>query len=305
MVQMNDDRLKRNTFEEAKEHDRTRIDPTDILLTDMVAVVTGGGGGIGKGIALGLAKFGADVVIIDNEPSRAEHTATLITEMGRRSLALPVNVMDSTPLKEAIEIAASTFGRLDILVNNAGGVRAGAFLDQNERSWRRHIDINLMSMLTATHTAAPVMIAGGRGGSIVNVSSIEGSRAAPDYAVYSACKAGMENFTRTMSLELAPHHIRMNAIAPDHTVTGGNRGNRTGPVDPSQWIELTGEQQAARDDMIPMGREGLVDECASVVVFLCSNMASYVTGVTVPVDGGTKASSGWLRTPDGSWTQTR
>ena len=216
-----------------------------------------------------------------------------------------MNVMDSSALQAAIESAASTLGRLDILVNNAGGVRAGAFLGQNERSWRRHIDINLMSMLTATHTAAPVMIAGGRGGSIVNVSSIEGSRAAPDYAVYSACKAGMENFTRTMSLELAPHHIRVNAIAPDHTVTAGTRGNRTGPVDASQWVELSPDEQAARDDMIPMGREGLVDECASVVVFLCSTMASYVTGVTVPVDGGTKASSGWLRTPDGSWTQTR
>jgi NAD(P)-dependent dehydrogenase (short-subunit alcohol dehydrogenase family) len=303
---MNDDeRLDQNIFEQARDHDRTRINPVDILLTDQVAVVTGGGGGIGKGIALGLAKFGADVVVIDNEPSRAEHTAALITGMGRRSLALPVNVMDSSALQVAIENAASALGRLDILVNNAGGVRAGAFLGQNERSWRRHIDINLMSMLTATHTAAPVMIAGGRGGSIVNVSSIEGSRAAPDYAVYSACKAGMENFTRTMSLELAPHHIRVNAIAPDHTVTAGTRGNRTGPVDASQWVELSTAEQAARDDMIPMGREGLVDECASVVVFLCSTMASYVTGVTMPVDGGTKASSGWLRTPDGSWTQTR
>ncbi len=191
------------------------------------------------------------------------------------------------------------FGRVDILVNNAGGVRGGPFLTQPERSMRRHVEINMMSMFIATQEVARHMIDGGRGGSIVNVSSIEGSRAAPMFAVYAACKAGMISFTRTMALELAEHDIRVNCIAPDHTVTPGNRGNRHGPVDPGPWPDSSPEW--AR--VVPLGREGLVEECASTVVWLCSRMAAYVTGINVPVDGGTWASSGWLRDPGrGGWT---
>ena len=138
-----------------------------------------------------------------------------------------------------VERADQRFGRLDILVNNAGGVGRRPFLEQSEKSWRRHIDLNLVSMLAATSAAVPVMIRGGRGGAIINISSIEGSRAAPYYAVYAACKAGMNNFTRTMALELADHGIRVNAIAPDFTLTPGIQGNVTGPVDPSKWIEIS------------------------------------------------------------------
>jgi NAD(P)-dependent dehydrogenase (short-subunit alcohol dehydrogenase family) len=119
------------------------------------------------------------------------------------------------------------------------------------------------------------------------------------YAVYGACKAGVLNFTRTMALELAEHGIRVNCISPDKTVTPGLRGNRTGPVDPGSWPDSSPEWAAKA---IPAGREGLVEECASVVVWLCSKMSSYVTGVNIPVDGGTWASSGWLRRSDGGWT---
>jgi NAD(P)-dependent dehydrogenase (short-subunit alcohol dehydrogenase family) len=139
------------------------------------------------------------------------------------------------------------------------------------------------------------MIRGGRGGSILNVASIEGTRAAPMYAVYAACKAGMISFTRSMSLELAPHAIRVNCIAPDHTATPGNRGNRTGPVDPSSWPEQTPEREDVWRRLVPLGREGVDAECGDVAVFLSSAMSRYVTGTTVPVDGGTWASSGWFR----------
>ena len=206
--------------------------------------------------------------------------------------------MDSEGLRAAIAQAADRFGRLDILVNNAGGVRAAKFLEQSERSWRRHIDINLVSMLTATAASVPHMIDAG-GGSIVNVTSIEGFRAAPMYAVYAACKAGMINFTRTMALELAEHDVRVNAIAPDQTITPGLRGNRSGPVDPSAWFESNAES-AARG--IPLGREGVVEDCAAAAVFLSSKMGAYVTGETIHVDGGTNASSGWGRDGWGGWT---
>ncbi len=282
----------------ARDVEHTQLEPQDILLTDQVAVVTGGGGGIGQGVALGLARFGADVAVLDSVPERCAATEAAIEGLGRRATGIVCDVIDSDQLRSAIAAVHNRFGRIDILVNNAGGVRGGPFLTQPEASMRRHIDINLVSMLVATQEVARRMIEAGRGGTIVNVSSIEGSRAAPMFAVYAACKAGMINFTRTMAVELAEHDIRVNCISPDHTVTPGGRGNRTGPVDPASWPDSSPDWAK----VVPLGREGLVEECAGAVVWLCSGMSAYVTGVNVPVDGGTWASSGWLRDPGGGWT---
>jgi NAD(P)-dependent dehydrogenase (short-subunit alcohol dehydrogenase family) len=278
--------------------------PADILLTDQVAVITGGGGGIGRAIALAYAAAGANVVIGDVVAERCDETAARVCELGRQALSVPTDVTDTDQVRALIEGANNHFGRIDILVNNAGGVKPKAFVDQSERSWRRHIDLNLVSMLAATSAAAPIMIRGGRGGSIINISSIEASRAAPGYAVYAACKAGMLNFTRTLALELADHRIRVNAIAPDYIVTPGVRGNLTGPVDPATWIQPTPEQDAATARRIPLGRAGIDSECGNVAVFLASRMSDYVTGITIPVDGGAWASSGWLRDKTGKWTLT-
>jgi NAD(P)-dependent dehydrogenase (short-subunit alcohol dehydrogenase family) len=275
---------------------------SETLLTDQVAVVTGGGGGIGRAIALACAAAGADVAIGDIVTERCDETAARVRELGRRAVAVPTDVMQTDQVRALVERASTELGRIDVLVNNAGGVSARPFLEQSERSWRRHIDLHLVSMLAATSAAVPVMIRGGRGGAIVNVASIEASRAAPNYAVYAACKAGMVSFTRTMALELAEHRIRVNAIAPDLTVTPGLRGNFTGPVDPSTWILPSAEQQEAFTRYIPLGREGVDTDCANVAVFLASPMSAYVTGVVVPVDGGTWASSGWVRSRAGKWT---
>lgn len=276
--------------------------PSDIQLTDQVAIVTGGGGGIGRAIALGYAEAGADVVIADIIPERCEETAQRVRELGRRALAAPTDVMDTDQVRATVARAEAEFGRIDILCNNAGGVSGRPFLEQSERSWRRHIDINLVSMLAATHAAAPVMIRGGRGGSILNVTSIEGSRGAPNFSVYAACKAGMISFTRTMALELSSHGIRVNAIAPDHTVTPGGRGNRSGPVDPASWPQQTEAQADAWARLIPLGREGVDIECGNLAVFLAAPASAYVTGAVIPIDGGTWASSGWFRNQAGKWT---
>ena len=280
------------------------MNPPDISLAGQVAVVTGGGGGIGRAIALAYAACGADVVIGDIVPERCEETVARVRELGRQALGVPTDVTDTAQVRALIEGAHGRFGRLDILVNNAGGTRQQAFLEQPERSWRKLIDLNLVSMLAATAAAVPYMIAGQRGGTIVNVASIEGSRAAPNFAVYAACKAGMLNFTRTMALELSDHGIRVNAIAPDYTVTPGLRGNLKGPVDPSTWLQPTQAQQDATARRIPLGRTGVDEECGHVAVFLSSPMSAYVTGAVIPVDGGTSASSGWLRNRAGQWTQT-
>jgi NAD(P)-dependent dehydrogenase (short-subunit alcohol dehydrogenase family) len=285
----------------ARDAFRTALDPSDILLTGKVAVVTGAGGGIGQGIALGLARFGADVAVLDVDGDRAERTAGSARELGRTALPFTVNVMEGDRIRDAIERAADELGHIDILVNNAGGVRAGFFLEQSERSWRRHIEINLVSMLVGTAAAAPHIKAAG-GGSIVNVTSIEAFRAAPTFAVYAACKAGMVSFTRSMALELSEDKIRVNCIAPDQTITPGLRGNRDGPVDPASWQDRNEVGPRGTLRAIPLRREGVVEDCASTVVFLCSPMAGYITGETFHVDGGTYAAGGWIGNPSEGWT---
>lgn len=273
----------------------------EAILDGQCAFVTGGGGGIGRAIAIAFAEAGANVAIADIVPERCEEVAARIREAGAEALTFPLDVCDTLALNEAISEAGKDFGRLDILVNNAGGVAPRVFAEQSERAWRKLIDLNLVSMFTATSAAIPLMVAGGRGGAIINVSSIEGSRAAPMYAAYAACKAGMNNFTRTMALELADHGIRVNAIAPDYTVTPGTRGNIRGPVDESQWFVPGPDQEDATARRIPLGRAGDADECGQAALFLASSASSYINGVILPVDGGTWASSGWVRNREGRW----
>jgi NAD(P)-dependent dehydrogenase (short-subunit alcohol dehydrogenase family) len=266
------------------------VQPEDIMLTGQVAVVTGGGGGIGRAIAIALAQAGADVAIGDIAPARCEETAERIRETGRRALAVPIDVTDTDQVRSLIDKTEEAFGRLDILVNNAGGTGMRPFIEQSERSWRKHVDFNLISHFAATAAAVPVMIKGGRGGSIINVTSIEASRAAP-------------NFTRTLSVELSDHRIRVNGIAPDFTDTPGLRGNDPqAPEDPSSWTPRTPEQEDDVARRIPWGRAGRSEECGSAAVFLASKMSEYINGVTLPVDGGAWASGGWVRSRQGKWT---
>jgi len=273
-------------------------------LDDQVALITGGGAGIGRAIALALAEAGANIVIADIVPERCEETAERVSELGCQALPRPTDMCDPDQAAAMVDDAKARFGRIDILVNNVGGVAPRPFLQQSVRSWRRQIDLNLVSMLAATSAAAPVMIDGGRGGAIINVASIEASRAAPNFSVYAACKAGMLNFTRTLALELAEHNIRVNALAPDYTVTPGLRGNIKGPVDESTWMTPSPEQEDATARRIPAGRSGIDTECGQAALFLASSMSSYVNGIVLPVDGGTWASSGWIRNPKGQWSLT-
>ena len=275
--------------------DRLRLD-------GQTAIVTGGGGGIGRGCAIRLAEAGANVVIADIEPTRCEEVAARVREAGTQALPWPVDLLESEATHAMIAAADRQFGRVDILVNNAGGVASRHFLDQSERSMQRHVELNLMSMFRCTQDAAKIMVREGRGGSIVNVASIEATRAAPSFSVYAACKAGMVSFTRTMAVELAEHGIRVNCITPDHTVSPGAKGNRTGPVDPATWRKNTPEEDLAFHQLIPLGAEGDPLQCGDAIVFLSSQMAEYITGVMLPVDGGTWASGGWVRDPRGAWT---
>ena len=268
----------------------TALSRDAILLTGKVALVTGGGSGIGCGIAIAMAEFGADVAIIDINAEAAEEAASRIREKGARALVVIADVMDRDAVRSAVATIAETLGRIDILVNNAGGTRPIKLIDMTDKQADRQIDLNLKSLVATTQAAARAMINGGRGGSIINIASIEGLRAAPGYSVYAACKAGMINFTRTLALEMSEHAIRVNCIAPDLVPT--ELMQRFAPAITSP------EGKSAQARYIPVGRAGNLDDCAGPAVFLASAMASYVTGVTISVDGGTWASSGWTRQED-------
>jgi NAD(P)-dependent dehydrogenase (short-subunit alcohol dehydrogenase family) len=270
------------------------LSPDDILLTDQVAIVTGGAQGIGEGIATNFARFGARVVIADKNAETGESTARAIRDSGADALFVKCDVRELDQVEQMVEAAQKAFGRIDILVNNAGGVRRAPFLELQERGWRKHIDLNLYGLFGPTDLAARAMIAGGRGGSIINVATIEAFRGAPHRSVYAACKAAMVNFTRTLSLELAEHGIRVNAIAPDIIATPGIRLVDADGGAPSKRL-------AALKQAVPLGRVGHTDEAAGACVFLASRMAAYVTGATLHVDGGTWASSGWTRDAQDRW----
>ena len=186
------------------------------------------------------------------------------------------------------------WGRLDTLVNVVGGTFRAPFTETAPKGWDALLRTNLMHVLHACSLAVPRMQAGGRGGSIVNLTTIEAHRAAPGFAVYSAAKAAVEQFARTLAVELAPDGIRVNNVAPDYTPTPNIE--RMGGGGPNPMGTEVGARIA-----IPMGRPGVPTDVSGCVVFLASGLSSYVTGTTLHPDGGTFASSGWFNWPDDGW----
>ncbi|MHC9297378.1 SDR family NAD(P)-dependent oxidoreductase [Mycobacterium sp. LTG2003] len=256
------------------------INPSDILLTGQVAVVTGGGAGIGRGVAAGLAAFGAAVAIWERDAESCSSAAEAVDGLG-----IVTDVRDSEQVDAALARTEAELGTVSILVNNAGGVFASPLLETSENGWDALYRSNLRHVLLCTQRVARKLAATEMPGSVINLTSIEGVRAAPGYAAYAAAKAGVINYTQTAAFELAPHNIRVNALAPDLTVTEGLL--RLSPAGLPPGIA----------DGIPMGRPGHVDEIAGAAVFLASRMSSYITGQTIHVDGGTRAAGGWYHHP--------
>ncbi|WP_459979627.1 SDR family NAD(P)-dependent oxidoreductase, partial [Mycobacterium avium] len=252
----------------------------DPLLSDRVAVVTGGGGGIGAATARLFAEHGAHVVIADIDAELADETASTIAASGGSAHPITADVRNAAEVTHFARTVLDRYGRIDVLVNNVGHWlrHPGGFADTDPQLWDELYRINLHHVFLVTHAFLPTMIDRGAG-AIVNVSSVEGLRGYPEDPVYAAFKAAVIGFTRSLAVQVGNHGVRVNAVAPDVT--------ESLQVPYSQW--LSAEEQSQWPRWVPVGRMGLPEDQARVILFLASDCSSFITGHTIPTDGGTTA----------------
>ena len=239
-------------------------------LQDKVAIITGGGGGIGEATSMKFAAEGASIVVADVNPETAGKVVKNIEENGGRALAVEVDVTDKDSVAAMVEAVVSEFGKIDILINNAGINRDALTVRMKEEQWDMVIDVNLKgTFLCCQAVIRPMKKNGGR---IVNTSSI-GSLGNIGQANYSASKGGVISLTRTLALELARNRINVNCVAP-------------GPVMTPMFESVPEKMREEFSKMIPLGRFAVPREIADAHLFFCSDESAYITGQTLFVDGG-------------------
>jgi NAD(P)-dependent dehydrogenase (short-subunit alcohol dehydrogenase family) len=248
-------------------------------LRGKVALVTGGGSGIGRATAHRLAREGASVAVVDIREEPATRTTEEIRASGGTAAAVRCDVTQAAQVKEAVATIASQLGGLSLLVNAAGIFTAeGSVVDCDEQNWDRVLAVNLKAaFLTAKH-AVPEMRKGG-GGAIVNIASVYGFRGLPGECAYDASKGAVINLTRQMAMDFAREGIRVNAVCPSDCDTPLLEALFEPGVDPDTEKRRLGEA-------IPMGRLAQPSDIAAAIAFLCSDDAAFITGVSLPVDGG-------------------
>ena len=240
-----------------------------------VALVTGTSRGLGRGIALALARYGADLVLTSRKLGLNQELAEEIRDMGRRALALQTDIMRLEEIYDTVDKAVAEFEGIDILVNNAGTnpIRVAA-TEVEEWSWDKILDTNLKGLFFFSQAVARHMKQRG-GGKIINISSAAAAAGTPLGSVYGASKAGVNHLTRTFALELAPYHINVNALGPSFFEVGL-----------SEYVTESEELAQAIKARTPLGRLGRTDELAEAVVYLASDAADYITGQVLYIDGG-------------------
>lgn len=247
-------------------------------LTGKTALVTGGGRGLGKGLAIGLAEAGADIVVASRNVDSCKRVATIIEGMGRRAWALSADVSNLDAINRLVDESLHRVSRIDILVNNAAFAWGAPFLEHTPKDWDRVFDLNLRGLFFLSQRVSAHMIEAG-GGNIIHISSMAALRGASDALepsiAYTASKGALHTLTRDMAIKLAPHGIRVNAIAP-------------GAFDTEMMNYLKSEPQRYREflDRMPMGRVGQDDDAKGAVVYLASAASAFVTGQILVVDGG-------------------
>ena len=250
-------------------------------LQNKVAIVTGGNTGIGQAIVLELAKQGANIVIdYVAHPEATEALEREVAALGDECIGVDADVSKIADLQKLVDAAVSKFGHLDVMVNNAGIETRTSVLDTTEDQYDAVLNINLKSAFFGTQLAAKQMIAQGKGGRIINITSVHEDWPMPGNTAYCLSKGGMRMLTRTAGVELAPHNILIVGVGPGAVETPINTGTMD---DPALLKKL--------DSAIPLGRMAKPEEIASVVAFLASDGASYLTAMTIIADGGLMQSS--------------
>ena len=240
-----------------------------------VAVITGAGSGFGEGIAKRFAQEGAKIVVADINEAGARRVAD---EIGDCAVAITSDVTSKSDTEAMINLAVEKFGRLDCLINNAGYTsRNGSLMDVDEKTFDRIFDVNVKAIYLAAQIAIPVLRRGG-GGTIINIASIGALRPRPGLVWYNGSKGAALNLTKGMAVELAPDSIRVNAICPVLA--------ETGLLEKFMGMEDTPENRTAFLATIPMGRLGRPSDVAGAALYLCSDDAEFITGVSLEVDGG-------------------
>ena len=247
----------------------------EFKLDGQSAIVTGAGRGLGRALALALAEAGADVALAGRTPQTLAKVQGEIEAVGRRAICVPTDVASLDDLDRLVATTVEALGGVDILVNNAGTTHRAPAADFPETEWDRVMDVNVKSVFFLCQKVGKVMIEQGRGGRIINIASLISMIGMPSIPAYAASKAGVLLLTRSLAVEWAQHHIRVNAIGPGYFKTDLTAGLEDHP-DRGPKIKMR----------IPMKRWGQPEDLKGAVVFLASDASRYITGQTIFVDGG-------------------